>query len=176
MSFICGLSTMATLMELPFDLEPPPPHPATTAPTMPTTTTRAAADQRPLVPLISPSSCFARRTQVSSECGTYTWVYVGCQDLLCALRKRKTDNSRLVAWRILCLYVRHGPSADQPPGGPARGGRPPGGSGAALPPRGAETTDRPRRSRRLPPCALRSLRPRAGGGRTRLGRRRPWTA
>src|SRR5512133_3870531 len=67
MSFICGLSTMATLIEPPFPLvpeagdpldepplelelsEPPPPQPDATAQT---TANRAAANQRRRLPLI----------------------------------------------------------------------------------------------------------------------------
>src|SRR4051794_15481373 len=61
MSFICGLSTMATLIEPPFDdvagdpfeLFELPPQPTATAPT---TVSKAAADPRRRVPLISSSS------------------------------------------------------------------------------------------------------------------------
>src|SRR4051812_14701552 len=67
MSFICGLSTMATLMEPPLPpeagvpdevppepelFEPPPPQPTATAPT---TANRAAADQRRKKPLMCSS-------------------------------------------------------------------------------------------------------------------------
>src|SRR3954470_21749750 len=82
MSFICGLSTMATLIVPPLAFElveppPPPPQPATTIPT--TTTSTAVAVQRPLVPLISVSSPPNGAHDLLSECGTYTLVYVGCQ-------------------------------------------------------------------------------------------------
>src|SRR5436189_5768557 len=74
MSFICGLSTMATLMEPPFPpaagvplaaepelelLDPPPPHPAAIAPT---TAISAAADQRRTVPLMSSPPASTRRS------------------------------------------------------------------------------------------------------------------
>src|SRR6266498_198445 len=67
MSFICGLSTMATLIEPPFPpeagvplevppelelFEPPPPQPVAS---VPTTANRAAAEQRRTVPLICSS-------------------------------------------------------------------------------------------------------------------------
>src|SRR4029077_9125947 len=65
MSFICGLSTIATLIEpvpeagVPLApelelLEPPPPQPAAITPT----TANAVADQRRTVPLMVLSSCF----------------------------------------------------------------------------------------------------------------------
>src|SRR5438552_9950152 len=93
MSFICGLSTMATLSEPPFDvdaavpplvllvLEPPPPQPTATTLTMAST---ATADPRPIVRLISHSPCFARRAQdTRRNVGLIAWVYVGCQGPRC---------------------------------------------------------------------------------------------
>src|SRR3954453_9879846 len=87
MSFICGLSTMATLIEPPFDdvagdpfeLFEPPPQPTATAPT---TVSKAAADPRRRVPFISSSSPPAwtpRRELPPRPRSTYTLVYVGCQ-------------------------------------------------------------------------------------------------
>src|SRR4029450_5960598 len=73
MSFICGLATMATLMEPPFppvaggtlaaevelELFSPPPHPAAIALT---TASSAAADQRRTVPLMSSPPASTRRS------------------------------------------------------------------------------------------------------------------
>src|SRR6266545_3930313 len=75
MSFICGLSTMATLIEPPFpplagvpladepelELFDPPPHPAAIAPT---TASSAGADQRRTVPLMSSPPASTRRSGV----------------------------------------------------------------------------------------------------------------
>src|SRR6188472_3364571 len=74
MSFICGLSTIATLIEPPFPpvagvplaaapelelFDPPPPHPAAIAQT---TASSAAADQRRTVPLMSSPPASTRRS------------------------------------------------------------------------------------------------------------------
>src|SRR6266576_3485690 len=88
MSFICGLSTMATLIEPPFDPppeagDPPedellePPQPATTTPT---TASTAATDPRRRVRLMDPPppAC-TRGTEFHRTCGLITLVCVGCQ-------------------------------------------------------------------------------------------------
>src|SRR5882757_4907245 len=81
MSFICGLSTMATLIEPPFVPDagvPPllddlvlllePPHPVATSPT---TASTSAADLKPKVRLISLSSSSEGGQAIPPQCETY---------------------------------------------------------------------------------------------------------
>src|SRR2546421_7455963 len=110
MSFICGLSTMATLIAPPFVpdagvpppvdpdllLEPPPQPVATT----PMTASTAAADRSPIVPLISLSSCFVggQRDPPTME-DLYRWFMLNVKP-----NPRRIAGHRMLAeWFGLCL-------------------------------------------------------------------------
>src|SRR6185436_10333005 len=96
MSFICGLSTIATLIEpvpeagVPLApelelLEPPPPQPA--AITQATAT--AVADERRTVPLMVLSSCFNAEVGIPPQpIALIALVYVGCQATRPTIRRR----------------------------------------------------------------------------------------
>src|SRR3954468_5673580 len=89
MSFICGLATMATLIDPPFDPVPEagepldvfvwlPPQPTAIAPT---TANDAATDPRRRVPFMLSPPAWTQRTEFLRVGATYMLVCVGCQAL-----------------------------------------------------------------------------------------------
>src|SRR6266516_3976217 len=140
MSFICGLSTMATLIEPPFvpDAGVPPPvdadlllEPPQPVATTPTTASTAAAHRGPIVPLISVSSCFVGgQRDPSGNAGTYN---VG----LCWLSRPIRAQSQAIECLpsgSACVYMRAcgSTASDQPESGSPGRDRPPRGSSSRL--------------------------------------------
>src|SRR4051794_30283385 len=161
MSFICGLSTMATLIEPPLELvagdppelSEPPPQPTATAPV---TASRAAADPSRRVPLISSLLRLHRGGDVPPRpSALIALIYVGCQVGLSVLQSRRGSLDP-------CRSEPGAPGGDRRP----RRARP------GLRPVTAGPPDRPRRRRRLPPRPPRRVCARTGAGGRRVGDRR----
>src|SRR6187200_1103993 len=181
MSFICGLSTIATLIEPPFAppcaavLElfepPPPPQPAATAPT---TASRATADQRRRPTLM----CSSPLLQSGGHVLRHQLPLIGCFMWVVKLNRRlNPDSTTLAAWVGLCLDEINGSVHSHHPGaGPPPGDRAARGSRAPVRPPAARAAHRPHRRGRLPSRPPGSLRPRAGVAGRRLGHRRARTA
>src|SRR6266536_1017259 len=153
MSFICGLSTMATLIEPPFvlvsdagvpplvdpDLLPPPPQPAATTPT---TASTAAADLRPIVPLISLPSCVVGgQRDPSAMHGLIPLVYVGCQGPFAVILK--SSNACRMVCPVFMMRACGSTASDQSQSGSPGRDRTPRGSSSRLRPRAACGAHRP---------------------------------